>query len=179
MRRRAPPGREACGPAPRAAAIVIRPAAAADVRAVAVLTARSIPTAWSEASLTAELADPNARSIVANVAGAGAPQGPVGYLLAHRIVDELHVLLLAVEPAWRRRGIASALVGQALAEARRAGLRAALLEVRAGNEAACALYRGFGFREVGRRRRYYEDGEDAVLLTLTLDAGEDAPGAPR
>lgn len=150
-------------------------ARASDLAALAGLTRQALPTPWSEADLARELARPEARILVARE---GAPDpataAPVGYLLAHRIVDELHLLLLAVEPASRRRGIASALVARALGEARATGARVALLEVRAGNEPARALYQRLGFSAVGVRRRYYADGEDAVLLTLELDAADAA-----
>lgn len=141
-----------------------------EIGAIAVLSAQALTTPWTEPALLAELANPLARFRVARAAGGSS----VGYLLAHRIVDELHVLLLAVEPASRRRGIAKALVLRVLDEARATGARVALLEVRAGNEAARALYAGLGFAEVGVRRRYYADGEDAVLLTLELRPGDAA-----
>jgi len=149
------------------------------VPALAELTARTLATPWTEPALAAELARSHACFLVARDAADPAGPGALGYLLAHRIVDELHVLLLAVEPARRRRGIASTLVAHALAEARTSGARVALLEVRAANQAARALYAGLGFREVGRRRRYYADGEDAVLLTLELEAADGALGGAR
>lgn len=152
------------------------PAREADVPALAALAARTLPTPWSAGSLAAALADPHACLLVARTAAA--PAMPAGFLLARHVVDELHVLLLTVEPSWQRRGAASALIARALARGRAAGARSAQLEVRAGNEPARALYAGFGFREVGRRRRYYADGEDAVLLTLELGAGSPAGGVP-
>jgi len=157
----------------------VAPAHPADVPWIVALTARTVHTSWSEADLAAQVARPQTLFLVARGAEDPAAAGPLGYLLAHRIADELHVLLLAVEPARRRRGIASALVAHALAEGRATGARVALLEVRAGNEAARALYAGLGFREVGRRRRYYADGEDAVLLTLELEAADAAPRGAR
>ena len=98
----------------------------------------------------------------------------VGYLAARRAADELHVLSLGVDPAHRRAGVASALLEAALAEAEAAaGARLAHLEVREGNAEAFAFYERFGFRAVGRRRRYYPDGEDALLLCARI------PGAAR
>jgi len=99
------------------------------------------------------------------------PEGPaVGYLDARRVADELHVLALAVVPEARRRGVASALLAAALTEAEAEGAAVCHLEVRAGNAAARAFYARHGFAEVGCRRRYYAEGEDAVLLTRTLAA---------
>jgi ribosomal-protein-alanine N-acetyltransferase len=73
-----------------------------------------------------------------------------------------------VAPEARRRGLARRLLRQVLETAVHQGARAAHLEVRAGNEAARALYRSMGFREVGRRGGYYSaPTEDAVLLSRT------------
>jgi len=104
------------------------------------------------------------------LARVGGPEGSaVGYLDARRVADELHVLALAVAPEARRRGVASELLGAALGEAEAAGTAVCHLEVRAGNAAARRFYARHGFAEVGRRPRYYPEGEDAVLLTRTLD----------
>lgn len=114
--------------------------------------------------------------------GPGAPAGLVwvaragddliGYLEARLAADELHVLALAVVPAWRRRGVGAALVAHAVAAAEAAGARAAHLELRVSNAPAQALYRCLGFAVVGARPRYYGDGEDALLLTRRLGAVE-------
>ncbi|MGE5027006.1 MAG: ribosomal protein S18-alanine N-acetyltransferase [Betaproteobacteria bacterium] len=91
----------------------------------------------------------------------------VGLIVVWLIVDEAHIATLAVHPEMRRQGIAKQLVCIALQEAAKVGAFNALLEVRAGNEAAQALYRKFGFEVVGRRPRYYQDNhEDALLMTL-------------
>lgn len=94
------------------------------------------------------------------------PEGgrPRGFLVAWRVADELEVLFVATDPASRRRGVGRALLGRALDEARGEGLARVLLEVAAGNAAARALYAAFGFRELGVRRGYYADGDDAVMM---------------
>jgi ribosomal-protein-alanine N-acetyltransferase len=92
----------------------------------------------------------------------------VGVIVVWLIVDEAHIATLAVHPKLRRQGIARKLLCVALKEAAKDGMLSALLEVRAGNEAALSLYRKFGFDVVGRRPRYYQDNyEDALLMTLT------------
>jgi ribosomal-protein-alanine N-acetyltransferase len=78
------------------------------------------------------------------------------------------VLLLAVVEGVRRRGVGSALLETALEAAHRAGAPVAHLEVRAANRVAQAFYRHHGFEVVGRRRRYYEGRQDAVLMTRML-----------
>jgi ribosomal-protein-alanine N-acetyltransferase len=93
------------------------------------------------------------------------------------MLDEVHLLSLAVEREVRRRGMARALLAAALAAERSRGARLAHLEVRAGNGEALAFYASAGFRAVGRRRRYYPDGEDALLLAAPLVEPRRAGGA--
>jgi ribosomal-protein-alanine N-acetyltransferase len=92
-----------------------------------------------------------------------------GFLLAWRAADELHLTDLGVTATARRRGLARALVQRLLEDGRARGSRVVLLEVRAGNVAALALYGSLGFEELDRRARYYADtGEDAVVMQLVL-----------
>lgn len=81
------------------------------------------------------------------------------------IVEEAHITIVAVHPDYQRQGLGQALLWALLSQAHHRGLERATLEVRVSNQAAIALYEKFGFREAGRRRRYYEDtGEDALIL---------------
>jgi ribosomal-protein-alanine N-acetyltransferase len=90
--------------------------------------------------------------------------------------DEMHILNLATAPAFRRRGVARSLLRHALGRAGRSGVRRAFLEVRSHNEAAIALYRSLGFVQIGIRRGYYADGEDALVMELAgLDRVEWGP----
>ncbi len=93
----------------------------------------------------------------------------MGYIVLSTVLDEGNIDNVAVSPAYRRRGAADALVADAVARSRDMGLAFLMLEVRAGNEPAIALYRKHGFVEVGRRKNYYEKPrEDAILMTLVL-----------
>ena len=93
----------------------------------------------------------------------------MGYIVLSTVLDEGNIDNVAVSPEFRRRGVADALVQDAVARSRDMGLAFLMLEVRAGNEPAIALYRKHGFREVGRRKNYYEKPrEDAILMTLVL-----------
>jgi ribosomal-protein-alanine N-acetyltransferase len=83
------------------------------------------------------------------------------------VLEEMHIINLAVHPEHRRKGIARRLLTEGLAQARALGAELAWLEVRPSNAPARVLYESFGFKEVGRRPRYYDDtNEDALLLTL-------------
>lgn len=169
-------------PEPSAGGWLVAPASPEETPALAALGAESLARGWSPAALAAELERTDAWVFVlraAPQAAGGRAQRvvrdgpPVGFLLARHRFDELHVLLMAVAPALRRRGGGGALLEAALAAARAAGLAVAHLEVRAGNAVALALYARHGFLAVGRRPRYYEGREDAVLMSRRLE-GEPA-----
>lgn len=93
----------------------------------------------------------------------------LGFLVLSPVLDEGSVDNIAVAPEARRRGTADALVADAVRRAREAELSFLTLEVRASNDPAIRLYEKHGFREVGRRKSYYEKPrEDAILMTLVL-----------
>lgn len=94
----------------------------------------------------------------------------VGYVLFWMVYDELHLMNVAVDPAWRRRGIGEELVRFAINTGLGRGIRMATLEVRTSNLSAQSLYRKLGFYQVGVRRNYYrEPREDALLLQCDFD----------
>jgi [ribosomal protein S18]-alanine N-acetyltransferase len=81
------------------------------------------------------------------------------------ILDEVHIILLAVHPYYRQRSLGLAMVLGLLDLAVRRGANYATLEVKASNQAAIALYKKQGFTIAGRRPHYYEDtGEDALIM---------------
>ena len=85
---------------------------------------------------------------------------------------------VAVLPAYRRMGVGEALCRGVIAWCWEQGAEAVELEVRAGSEGARTLYQKLGFREVGRRDRYYDNPvEDAVLMLLEYAKGEHGSGA--
>ncbi len=92
--------------------------------------------------------------------------GVVGYAGFWTAADEMHVTTLAVHPHFQRGGIARQLMDHCFDEARGLGCVEATLEVRETNTAAQRLYSSYGFVVVGRRVRYYGDGEDALIMTL-------------
>ena len=103
------------------------------------------------------------------VARAGGVPEAAGFALAWRTADELHLLDLAVDASVRRQGLGRSLLQAVIADARHAGSRLLLLEARASNEPALALYRSAGFFVTDVRRAYYSDnGEDALVMRLEL-----------
>lgn len=128
------------------------------------------PTPWSRDLFLQEYDNPQAR---VDLLWAGSQLA--GYLVSWHVLDELHILNVATAPAFRRRGVAARLLGHALSRAREKGLTRTLLEVRVGNAGAIALYESFGFSRDAVRRRYYPDGEDALLMSLKETGGRAAP----
>lgn len=92
------------------------------------------------------------------------PFSPTGLGCLWAIAEEAHITVLAIDPNYRNQGLGQAILYALLVSAHHRGLEWATLEVRASNAAAIRLYEKFGFREVGRRKGYYSDGEDALIL---------------
>lgn len=112
---------------------------------------------------------PDAMALLLEMPGVfGLMRPGAGLILARLVADEAEVVTLAVVPAARRQGEGRRLLAAAMAAAARAGAAAMLLEVSAGNPAALALYTGAGFVEAGRRRHYYADGTDALVMRSPL-----------
>ena len=151
--------------APGGAGPFIVRAAPSDAAALAGLAAAALPEPWSEEGFAEELTLPQARIWLARSAGR-----PVGYLAAHRIVDELLVLSVAVAEAQRRRGTGRALLERAVAS--EPGVRVVHLEVRSNDAGAQAFYDRLGFRRVGIRGGFYPGGVDAFLLSRRVAGGE-------
>jgi ribosomal-protein-alanine N-acetyltransferase len=95
-----------------------------------------------------------------------------GYLTAYLFscwqADELHVLKVATHPMYHGIGLATTLLKEAAAEAARGHGRGIILEVRPSNHRAVMLYRHLAYRVIGRRPRYYSDGEDALVMSLAI-----------
>ena len=168
----------------------------ADIPRVAEIERASFPTSWPQSAYRRELERPSlSRYIVAveraMAAGDGGDErgrGPfarlgrwlagrsaapatgaeriVGFLGMWFLVDEAHIVTVAVEEAARRRGIGEMLVARAIELARERGAETVTLEVRVSNTGAQALYEKYGFARAGIRKRYYTDnGEDALIMT--------------
>lgn len=121
---------------------------------------------WSRRALQEELTNPAAVYLAALVGGRVA-----GYAGMRHAAGEGYIDNIAVDPAFRRRGVATALLGQLEEFARRNHFAFLTLEVRPSNEPALRLYEKLGYMQAGRRRGFYTNPpEDALLLTKTLGA---------
>jgi ribosomal-protein-alanine N-acetyltransferase len=135
-----------------------------DLPQVIAIERRAFPTPWSLAMFVLELSKPSGVCLAAIE-----DSRIIGYLICARYADVMHLMNIAVDPAARRRGVATALLEQMIERAGRE--QSYTLEVRPSNAGAIALYERFGFRSAGTRRRYYRDtGEDAVIMWRTADA---------
>ena len=115
---------------------------------------------WSENSIRSELTNPLSLWLVAEEDGI-----LLGYIGSQSVMDEADVMNVAVDPNRRREGIALKLVEALVAALNEKNVRALLLEVRASNEPAKALYERQGFAQVGKRPNYYRNPkEDALIL---------------
>lgn len=142
---------------------VLRDLSPADAAETAALAKASAEKPWTEGMISGELAR---KDVLCR--GAAADGRLAGFLFVRYFPDEWQVMELAVAPAARRRGLARALMSDALSRAAARGCPAVTLEVRAGNGPALGLYASLGFTVVGRRPRYYEGREDAVLMKKLL-----------
>lgn len=124
--------------------------------------------AWTLSQLAGVMTMPGTWLTIARVDAA-----VLGFALVRSVLDECELLLLAVQPQWRGRGVGRALLADSLKTARRRGIRSMNLEVRASNN-AIKLYENTGFEYVHRRPGYYrgQDGQLHDALSLRLEISE-------
>ena len=129
--------------------------------------------AWNRRQLEDALLLGRCRTLLIGPDGAMPPEGgpAAGFALLRTTLDEEELLLFAVDPRWRRRGLGAALLDQVIATARAGGCSRIMLEMREGNSAE-GLYRAFAFLPMGRRPKYYRtlDGQllDAITFACSL-----------
>ena len=143
-------------------ALEIRTLGYSDLPQVIAIERRAFPTPWSLAMFVLELSKPTGLCLAALREGR-----LCGYTVCSRYDLDWHIMNIAVDPRYRREGIASALLAELYRRADDAQARFTL-EVRRSNDEAIALYMRDGFRIAGMRRRYYQDnGEDALIMWRT------------
>jgi ribosomal-protein-alanine N-acetyltransferase len=135
------------------------------------LIAESMEGGWGPDSISSALAGSGARVRLAE----GGDGLLLGFVLARRVVDLLEIDLVGVRPEQRRCGVARSLIESLIEDEVGMGLAEARLELAASNDPARGLYEGLGFMVVGRRKRYYPDGDDALLLSRMISSGRSAP----
>ncbi len=142
-----------------------------DLGTVEEIERASYPTPWSRSMFAAELRKPRSIALGEYLEEVEI----VGYAFVSRYVDAWHVMNVAVSPSYRRRGIASTLLGRLFEVTASDPRRGYTLEVRVSNAEAIRLYERLGFESRGIRRGYYTDNrEDALIMWREPDTEEKA-----
>jgi ribosomal-protein-alanine N-acetyltransferase len=145
--------------------IHIHPTGSASAALLAELHAKAFPAnqAWDMATFSQILALPGHFALILTEGDV-----PMGFILGRTAPPEAEILTFAMTPEARGKGMGWALLQALMHKAPARGATEVFLEVAESNAAARALYAKAGAQEVGRRRRYYADGADALILRMAL-----------
>ncbi len=149
---------------------VLRDATREDLPAILGIDGASFSQPWSQRSFEQCFDDDKTYVVVAQ-----SDERVLGFGVAYTVGDEGEVATLAVDAMARGQGLGEKILQALLDFCRACGALKVFLEVRASNNVAQRLYARCGFVEAGLRRRYYADGEDAVLMRHDMVGDEDAP----
>ena len=133
-----------------------------DVETVATIEFESFSLPWTLEDFWYETIRKDSISIVAELDGQ-----IVAYACVWISFDEADVANIAVDEKFRGLGIGTKLFAEIIRQVKLRGVNAITLEVRVSNTTAIKLYENFGLKSVGRRKGYYEDGEDALIMWNT------------
>ena len=143
--------------------IDLRPLTLGDLGEIERIERTAYPTPWSRSMFAGEIAKQS--SICLGAVDADEHERLVGYLIISRYADAWHIMNVAVDPDYRRRGIATQLLTRLFELTANDDRRGYTLEVRVSNGDAIRLYEGLGFVARGIRRGYYTDNrEDALIM---------------
>jgi [ribosomal protein S18]-alanine N-acetyltransferase len=148
--------------------ITICPMTEEDLDEILAIENDSFPLPWNRDHFHDELKSVHAFPLVAF----DPDENIIGYICPRLLFDEGHILNVAVKRAYRGGGVGRLMVERVLRDCREGGADTISLEVRPSNHAAISLYRQLGFVETGKRRNYYENGEDALLMEYTFENDE-------
>ena len=132
------------------------------------LEVASFSVPWSKKSFAAELeGNQFSRMLMVPHPEYGLEIQAIGYICVWMVFEEIRFLNLAIHPEFRRRGLATLLIGEAIRLGRAEGCCRGMLEVRESNHAAKKLYESFNFQAYATRKSYYTNPtEDAILMNL-------------
>ena len=142
-------------------ALTFREASESDAEVIAQIESLSFKTPWTKDMVLSEIREPISHFYLAVT-----ERGVAGYYGFLHILDELHILNVAVDPSFRRQGVGGAMMAHLKEVMKRLSCRAATLEVRESNSEAIKLYERAGFSLAGVRPHYYMDKENALIYWL-------------
>jgi|DewCreStandDraft_4_1066084.scaffolds.fasta_scaffold101494_2 ribosomal-protein-alanine N-acetyltransferase len=142
----------------------IRSVKKSDIDDIFLIEKESFKTPWNKNAFLCELSKNYESRNIFLVAVLKETEKVIGYIIGDKIVDFANILNITVEKNHRKEGIGFALLNAFEKECIKNGLNAMTLEVRASNENAINLYKKFGFIIQGKREKYYENSEDALLM---------------
>ncbi|WP_196260390.1 ribosomal protein S18-alanine N-acetyltransferase [Pelagibacterium limicola] len=141
-----------------------------DAEAMAKIHAAGFFRGWPRTDFEAYLADPTTTPAYVAV---DSRRTVHGFMMLRLSGEEAELLTIAVDPARRGKGIGRALLAAGLADLMMTPVRTLFLEVDETNKSAIALYKNFGFSQIGTRKGYYPrpDGQAATALVMRADLG--------
>ena len=139
-----------------------------DIPSVMDIERIAFPVPWKASAYEYEITGNRVASYQVLTAQTGdKPAVIIGYGGYWRLADEAHISTIAIQPAWRGLGLGEMLLINMLLLSYKDPARIATLEVRRSNVVAQSLYKKYKFELVGERRRYYQNQEDALIMTVT------------
>ena len=135
-----------------------------DFEAISPILSSEFDDFWSTNTLKEELQNENSTYIVAKI-----NQEIVGYAGIWKSVDDVHITDIVVKKNYRQKGIGSTLLQELISLTKKMNYKELTLEVNAKNDPAKKLYLKYGFKELGIRKNYYHNTEDAIIMTLYID----------
>jgi ribosomal-protein-alanine N-acetyltransferase len=140
--------------------IFIRPMLESDLTEVIAIETSSFPNPWNLEHFLDEIKAQYSFPLVS----LNGSDKLTGYICPMLLFDEGHIMNVAVRKGFRGRGVGKLMIEKVLAECREKDAAFLSLEVRISNLSAISLYQRLGFIETGQRKKYYENGEDAILM---------------
>jgi [ribosomal protein S18]-alanine N-acetyltransferase len=140
-----------------------------DLEEVLAIESTSFASPWTREMFLEEMDNRNARLMVFRLEGR-----IIGYICFWMVMDEAHLLNIAVHPEQRCRGYGTAIMGYLESVCVQEGINRLLLEVGRRNTPARSLYKKLGFSSIGFRKQYYSAiKDDALVMEKWLEAGEE------
>jgi ribosomal-protein-alanine N-acetyltransferase len=143
---------------------IIRPAAQSDLDRICALEQACSQNPWTRDGVASGLSSQDSIFLAAE----NQENRVIGFACSSLVLDELHILEVAVDQCCRNAGVGALLINQLIKAAAAKNARRAYLEVRRSNRAAIRLYEKCGFSEEAVRTGYYGDGEDAVFMSIRM-----------